>query len=69
MSSPSFRVLEKDLGVNKTTLHNWKKTRPKLYAFIIESYKRKEFLDKNLELMINQKDFLEKQINAIKDNL
>jgi len=42
MAIPSFRKLEKDLEVNKTTLHNWKKNRPKLYEFIIESYKDKK---------------------------
>lgn len=25
MTLPSLRTLEKELGVNKTTLHNWKK--------------------------------------------
>ncbi len=37
MTAPSLRKLEFDLDVNKTTLHNWKKNRPKLYEFIIES--------------------------------
>ena len=36
MTAPSLRKLEYDLEVNKTTLHNWKKSRPKLYEFIIE---------------------------------
>lgn len=63
MTSPSLRKLESDLQVNKTTLHNWKTNRPKLYEFIIESYKDKELLKKNLELMIKQKDFLQKEIN------
>ncbi|MDX9743545.1 MAG: hypothetical protein RBT59_06980 [Arcobacteraceae bacterium] len=39
--TPSLRKLENDLEINKTTLHNWKKNRPKLYEFIIESYKDK----------------------------
>lgn len=62
MTMPSFRKLESDLHVNKTTLHNWKKNRPKLYEFIIESYKDKELLKQNLELMIKQKEFLQKEI-------
>ncbi len=50
MTVPSFRKLEADLEVNKTTLHNWKKNRPKLYEFIIESYKDREMLKKAFEL-------------------
>ena len=37
-TGPSLRKMESDLEVNKTTLHNWKKNRPKLYEFIIEFY-------------------------------
>ncbi len=62
MSSPSLRKLQSDLEVNKTTLHNWKTNRPKLFEFIIESYKDKELLKQNLELMIKQKDFLQQEI-------
>jgi len=64
MAIPSFRKLEKDLEVNKTTLHNWKKNRPKLYEFIIESYKDKEMLKKNLSYMVEQKEVLENEINV-----
>jgi hypothetical protein len=49
--------------VNKTTLHNWKKSRPKLFEFIIESYKDKELLKQNLRLMQEQKEMLESKIN------
>ena len=38
MTVPSLRKLEFDLEVNKTTLHNWKKSRPKLFEFIIQSF-------------------------------
>ncbi|AXH09274.1 hypothetical protein CP960_02070 [Malaciobacter halophilus] len=69
MTLPSLRTLEKELGVNKTTLHNWKKTRPKLYNFIIESYKRKELLNKNLQLMINHKKLLEEEIKLTENRL
>ena len=58
MSAPSLRKLEYDLEVNKTTLHNWKKNRPKLFEFIIQSYKDKELLKKHLELMIEQKEII-----------
>lgn len=61
--TPSLRKLESDLEVNKTTLHNWKKNRPKLYEFIIESYKDKELLKKNLQLMSEQKKILEEEIS------
>lgn len=61
--TPSLRKLESDLEVNKTTLHNWKKNRPKLYEFIIESYKDKELLKKNLKLMSEQKRILEEEIS------
>lgn len=62
MTKPSLRKLESDLEVNKTTLHNWKSNRPKLFEFIIESYKDKELLKKNLQLMISQKEIIEKEI-------
>ncbi len=63
MSAPSLRKLESDLEVNKTTLHNWKKSRPKLYEFIIESYKDREILKKNLEILVKQKKMIEEEIN------
>lgn len=69
MTLPSLRKLEEDLGVNKTTLHNWKKNRPKLYDFIIESYKNKELLKQNLKMMINQKNILESEIELTKNKL
>ncbi len=62
MTKPSFRRLESDLQVNKTTLHNWKKNRPKLYEFIIESYKDKELLKANLNNMIKQREIIEEEI-------
>ncbi|UTJ07412.1 transcriptional regulator [Arcobacter roscoffensis] len=66
MTSPSLRKLEEDLEVNKTTLHNWKKNRPKLYEFIINSYKDKELLKKNLEILIKQKEIIEHEITLTK---
>jgi len=66
MAVPSFRKLEADLEVNKTTLHNWKKNRPKLYEFIIESYKDRELLKKHLDFMIEQKKFIESEIDLTK---
>lgn len=69
MSGPSLRKLESDLEVNKTTLHNWKKHRPKLYQFIVESYKDKEVLRKQLNLMIQQKDLIEKEIDITKHRI
>ena len=63
MTAPSLRKLEYDLEVNKTTLHNWKKSRPKLYEFIIESYKDREIMKKHLELLIEQKEIIEKEID------
>lgn len=69
MTAPSFRKLELDLEVNKTTLHNWKKNRPKLYEFIIESYKDRELLKKHLDFMIKQKDFIEEEIGLTKDRV
>jgi hypothetical protein len=62
MTAPSLRKLETDLEVNKTTLHNWKKNRPRLFEFIIESYKDKELLKQNLQLMIDQKKVIEQEI-------
>lgn len=69
MSTPSFRKLEADLEVNKTTLHNWKKNRPKLYEFIIQSYKDKALLEKNLEFMINQKKMIEEGIDLTQNRV
>jgi len=69
MTAPSLRKLEFDLNVNKTTLHNWKKNRPKLYEFIIESYKNKEILKKHLELLIEQKELIEKEIDITKNRI
>ena len=69
MTAPSFRKLESDLQVNKTTLHNWKKNRPKLYEFIIESYKDKELLKKHLAFMITQKQFIEDEIDLTKSRV
>ncbi len=69
MTAPSLRKLEFDLDVNKTTLHNWKKNRPKLYEFIIESYKDREILKKHLELLIEQKNLIEKEIDLTKNRI
>ena len=69
MTVPSLRKLEFDLDVNKTTLHNWKKNRPKLFEFIIESYKNKEILKKHLELLMEQKNLIEKEIILTKDRI
>ena len=69
MTAPSLRKLEFDLQVNKTTLHNWKKSRPKLYEFIIESYKDREILKKHLELLIEQKQIIEKEIDITKNRI
>ncbi len=69
MTAPSLRKLENDLEINKTTLHNWKKNRPKLFEFIIDSYKDKEMLKKNLNLLIKQKEILEKEINLTKQRI
>lgn len=69
MNAPSLRKLEFDLDVNKTTLHNWKKNRPKLYEFIIESYKDREILKKHLELLIEQKELIEKEIYLTKNRI
>jgi serine phosphatase RsbU (regulator of sigma subunit) len=69
MTAPSLRKLEFDLDVNKTTLHNWKKNRPKLYEFIIESYKDREILKKHLELLIEQKNLIEREIDLTKNRI
>ena len=69
MTAPSLRKLEFDLQVNKTTLHNWKKSRPKLYEFIIESYKDRDILRKHLELLIEQKELIEKEIYLTKNRI
>ena len=69
MTAPSLRKLEFDLDVNKTTLHNWKKNRPKLYEFIIESYKDREILKKHLELLLEQKELIEKEIDITKNRI
>jgi hypothetical protein len=66
MTGPSFRKLELDLEVNKTTLHNWKKNRPKLYEFIIESYKDRELLRNHLKFMLEQKKYIEDKIDLTK---
>ena len=59
MDGPSLRRLEADLEVNKTTLHNWKSKRTKLYEFIIESYKDRDALKRNLAYLVEQKQKLE----------
>ena len=69
MTAPSLRKLEYDLEVNKTTLHNWKNNRPKLYEFIIESYKDREIMKKHLELLIEQKNIIEKEIDITKKRI
>ena len=63
MDGPSLRKLESDLEVNKTTLHNWKQKRPKLYEFIIDSYKDRETLKQNLTYLIEQKKQIENEID------
>ena len=63
-SGPSLRKLESDLEVNKTTLHNWKQNRPKLYEFIIESYEHKAALKENIMFLIDQKQKIEERINV-----
>lgn len=69
MTAPSLRKLENELDVNKTTLHNWKKNRPKLFEFIIESYKDRELLKKNLELMIAQREVIDEEINITQERV
>ncbi len=63
-TGPSLRKLESDLEVNKTTLHNWKQSRPKLYEFIIESYEHKNALKENIMFLIDQKQKLEDRITT-----
>lgn len=62
-TGPSLRKMESDLEVNKTTLHNWKQNRPKLYEFIIESYQDRQSLKENIMFLIDQKQKLEERIN------
>ena len=69
MTAPSLRKLEFDLEVNKTTLHNWKKSRPKLFEFIIQSYKDREVIKKHLELLIEQKEIIEKEIDITRSRI
>jgi len=61
-TTPSLRKMESDLEVNKTTLHNWKQNRPKLYEFIIESYQDRKALKENIMFLIDQKQKLEERI-------
>jgi len=61
-TGPSLRKLESDLEVNKTTLHNWKQNRPKLYEFIIDSYEHKAALKENIMFLIDQKKKIEDRI-------
>jgi len=61
-TGPSLRKLESDLEVNKTTLHNWKKNRPRLYEFIINSYEDRASLKENIMFLIKQKQQLEDRI-------
>ena len=68
-SGPSLRKLEADLEVNKTTLHNWKQNRPKLYEFIIESYEHRTALKENIMFLIDQKKQLEDRINKEKETI
>lgn len=69
MTTPSLRKLEADLEVNKTTLHNWKKNRPKLYEFIIESYRDRELLKKQLNFLETQKKIIEEGINLTQNRV
>ena len=62
-TTPSLRKMESDLEVNKTTLHNWKQNRPKLYEFIIESYQDRKALKENIMFLIDQKQKLEERLN------
>ena len=61
-TGPSLRKMESDLEVNKTTLHNWKQNRPKLYEFIIESYQDRKALKENIMFLIDQKQKLEERL-------
>lgn len=69
LTTPSLRKLEADLEVNKTTLHNWKKNRPKLYAFIIESYRDRELLKKQLDFLKTQKKMIEEGIDLTQNRV
>ena len=62
-TAPSLRKMENDLQVNKTTLHNWKQNRPKLYEFIIESYQDRKALKENIMFLIDQKQKLEERLD------
>ena len=62
-TTPSLRKMESDLEVNKTTLHNWKQNRPKLYEFIIDSYEDRKALKENIMFLIDQKQKLEERLN------
>ncbi|MDC0932586.1 hypothetical protein OAR97_01950 [Arcobacteraceae bacterium] len=68
-NTPSLRKMEIDLEVNKTTLHNWKKNRPKLYEFIIESYQDRKALKENIMFLIDQKQKLEERISQEKTKI
>ncbi len=61
-TGPSLRKLESDLEVNKTTLHNWKQSRPKLFEFIIESYEHRTALKENIMFLIDQKQKIDERI-------
>ena len=63
-TGPSLRKMESDLEVNKTTLHNWKQNRPKLYEFIIESYQDRKALKENIMFLIDQKQKLEERLEV-----
>ena len=69
MANPSLRKMEADLEVNKTTLHNWKKNRPKLFNFIIESYKDKEILKNNLDYLLEQSKVIENEISLTQNRV
>ena len=69
MANPSLRKMEADLEVNKTTLHNWKKNRPKLFNFIIESYKDKEILKNNLDYLLEQSKIIENEISLTQNRV
>jgi len=66
---PSLRKMESDLEVNKTTLHNWKQNRPKLYEFIIESYQDRKALKENIMFLIDQKQKLEERLSLEQERI
>jgi len=68
-TGPSLRKMESDLEVNKTTLHNWKQNRPKLYEFIIESYRDRQALKENIMFLIDQKQKLEERLNLEQERI